>query len=70
MNVPNAVWAIIIGATIFVVQTYFPGAEWAGPVVALLMAVAKIIHVNLPDQGATPRAAMTQESKVRRFWTG
>lgn len=70
MNIPNGIWAIIIGVTIFVVQTYFPGAEWAGPVVALLMAVAKIIHVNLPEPASTPRAAMTQESKVRRWLVG
>lgn len=75
MNTPNAIWAIIIGAAIWVIQTYFPGVEWAGPVVAMLIAVAKLIHVNLPES-VVPAGALgapmpvEQQSKFTRWLVG
>lgn len=81
MNVPNGIWAIVFGTAIWVIQTYFPGAEWAGPVVAMVLAVAKLLQVNMtpptvpvdPDAPqATPRGedgTLAQPAgKVRRFF--
>lgn len=71
---PNAIWAIVIGAAIWIIQTYFPGMEWAGPVVAMLIAVAKLIQVNLPES-VRPMSdfggpAPSGESKLKRWLVG
>ena len=78
MQVPNALWLSIIAAVQLVVNQNYSDLWWTPVAIALLVAVAKLLEVNVvpPPPASTTRglspegAAQTQPGKLRRFLIG
>lgn len=76
MVLPNALWLSIIAAVTMVINSQYPDLWWSPVALAALVAVGKLIQVNVEPAGppagtmGVPRGQEQKRSKVVEWLVG